>query len=91
MYATGCMKEKGKEFPAPRGGPAAITGALLVEFITSIKSQCQTGIAVNSTILSPLVLSIIERRDRSILQDYGGHFTCSVPWLNRLCRESDDA
>ena len=80
------MKEKGKEVTAPRGPPKTVTGELLVEVIRAIKSQCQTGIAVNSTILRPLVLSIIERRDRSILQDYGGTFTCSVPWLNRLCR-----
>ena len=79
------VHDRKEKSPKHLGGPEAITDALLAEVITAIKSQYQTGITVNSTTLRPLVLLIVQRRDRSILQDYGGHFACSVPCLNRLC------
>ena len=69
-----------------RETPAVITGQLLAKVISAIKSQCQTGIAVNSTLLRPLILAIVEKEDRSLLQENGGPFSCSVSWINNLCR-----
>lgn len=71
--------------PGPRGTPPTVCGDLLSEITTAVKSQCETGIVVNSTLLRPLIISIIERRNKSILQEYGGCFTCSVSWINKLC------
>lgn len=72
---------------AVRGRPAIFPRVLRDELTTTIMRMIATGIAVDSTLLRPRIIEMIEAKGYGhILDDNGGEFTVSASWINEKCR-----
>ena len=69
-----------------RGRPFLLGEKFNIEIQTIIRTMCDSGAVVNTSIAIAITMGVIRKRDRSLLKEGGGHLELMKNWAKSILR-----